>query len=100
MRLNNHQQNLLWSASSKNVENRSLSPLALARKIDAVVAKLHAENPSAFLTSVQEDENGDIYFKGIDGLLKAREFYNEPASVRRDSYKSYIKPMKSPHDYA
>ena len=100
MRLNKHQQNLLWSASSKNVENRSLSPLALARKIDAVVAKLHAENPSAFITSVQDGENGEIYFKGIDGLLKAREFYNEPLSVRRDSYKSYVKPLPSRYDNA
>lgn len=100
MRLNKHQQNLLWSASSKNVENRNLSPLALARKVDAVVAKLHAENPTAFVTSVQEDENGDIYFKGIDGLLKTREFYNEPISVRRDSYKSYVKPLKSYYDNA
>ena len=100
MRLNKHQQNLLWSASSKNVENRNLSPLALARKVDAVVAKLHAENPTAFVTSVQEDENGDIYFKGIDGLLKTREFYNEPISVRRDLYKSYVKPLKSYYDNA
>jgi hypothetical protein len=100
MRLNKHQQNLLWSASSKNVENRSLSPLALARKIDAVVAKLHAENPSAFITSVQDGENGEIYFKGIDGLLKAREFYNEPLSVRRDTYKSYVKPLPSRYDNA
>jgi|APGre2960657404_1045060.scaffolds.fasta_scaffold198432_2 hypothetical protein len=100
MRLNKHQQNLLWSASSKNVENRSLSPLALARKIDAVVAKLHAENPSAFITSVQDGENGEIYFKGIDGLLKAREFYNEPLSVRRDAYKSYVKPLPSRYDNA
>lgn len=100
MRLNKHQQNLLWSASSKNVENRSLSPLALARKIDAVVAKLHAENPSAFITSVQDGENGEIYFKGIDGLLKVREFYNEPLSVRRDTYKSYVKPLPSRYDNA
>ena len=100
MRLNKHQQNLLWSASSKNVENRSLSPLALARKVDAVVAKLHAENPSAFITSVQDGENGEIYFKGIDGLLKAREFYNEPLSVRRDTYKSYVKPLPSRYDNA
>jgi hypothetical protein len=94
MRLNKHQQNLLWSASSKNIANKNLSPLAIARKIDAVVAKLHQDNPTAFLTSVQEDLNGDIYFKGIDGLLKDREFYDEPASVNYALYRSYVRPHR------
>jgi len=100
MRLNDYQRELLFRASSKNIENKNLSPLALSRKIDAVVAQLHKDNPNAFVTSVQEDENGDVYFKGIDGLLKTREFYNEPVSVRRDSYKSYVKPLKSYYDNA
>jgi len=94
MRLNKHQQNLLWSASSKNVANKNLSPLAIARKIDEVVAKLHQANPTAFVTSVQEDTNGDIYFKGIDGLLKEREFFDEPLSINYALYKSYLNPHK------
>lgn len=94
MRLNDYQRQLLWNASSKNIANRNLSPLALSRKIDAVVAKLHVDNPTAFITSVHEDINGETIFKGIPALLKDRMFYHEPLSVRRDAYKSFIKKLK------
>jgi hypothetical protein len=94
MRLNDHQRQLLFRASSKNIENKNLSPLALARKIDAVVAKLHQDNPTAFITTVQEDLNGDTYFKGIDKLLKDREFYDEPVSINYALYRSYVRPHK------
>lgn len=95
MRLTSQQRNLLWSASSKNVENRNLSPLAIARKIDAVVAQLHKENPMAFLTTVHEDVSGETLFKGIDTLLKDREFYDQPTHLNMNSYKSFVKPLKS-----
>jgi len=94
MRLNDYQRELLFRASSKNIENKNLSPLALSRKIDAVVAQLHKDNPNAFVTSVQEDMNGEVYFKGVDALLRDRHFYNEPASINRFAYKSYVKPHK------
>lgn len=100
MRLTSQQRNLLWSASSKNVENKNLSPLAIARKIDAVVAQLHRENGLAFLTTVHEDANGETYFKGIEGLLKEREFYNQPTHLNMNSYKSFVKPHKNFYDYA
>lgn len=94
MRLNDYQRQLLWNASSKNVANRNLSPLAISRKIDEVVAKLHEENPTAFITTAHEGLDGEIYFKGIDGILRDRMFYDEPLSIRRDAYKSFIKKMK------
>ena len=94
MRLNSYHRQLLWNASSKNVANKNLSPLALARKIDEVVVKLHMENPTAFITTVHEDVSGETVFKGIPALLKDRMFYDEPLSVRRDSYKSFVKKAK------
>lgn len=94
MRLNSHQQQLLWNASSKNVANKNLSPLAISRKIDEALVKLHAENPTAFITTVHEDVNGETIFKGIPALLRDRMFYDEPLSIRRDAYKSFIKKMK------
>lgn len=95
MRLNNYHRQLLWEASSKNVENKNLSPLAIARKIDAVLIKLHQESPTSFVTVVQEDEMGEIVFKGIPPLLKERIFYDEPISVRRDSYKMFMKKHRN-----
>lgn len=93
MRLNDFQRQLLWSASSKNVENKNLSPLALSRKIDEVVVKLHKDNPTAFVTSVGEDMNGEVIFRGINALLKDRMFYHEPLSVNRNLYKSFVKKL-------
>ena len=95
MRLNSYHRQLLWEASSKNVENKNLSPLAISRKIDAVLIKLHKETPTSFITVVQEDEMGEIVFKGIPPLLKERIFYDEPISVRRDSYKMFMKKQRN-----
>lgn len=95
MRLNNYHRQLLWEASSKNVENKNLSPLAISRKIDAVLVKLHQDSPTSFITTVQEDITGEPIFKGIPALLKERIFFNEPISVRRDSYKMFMKKHRN-----
>lgn len=95
MKLNSYHRQLLWEASSQNVENKNLSPLAISRKIDAVLVKLHQETPTAFVTTVHEDISGEIVFKGILPLLKERIFYNEPISVRRDSYKMFMKKYRN-----
>lgn len=98
MLLNNSQkERLMKVASNRSMAERAELSLtesnALADKIDEVLADLHRETPSAFVTQCTYTD-GKPEFTNISRMTKQRVFYDEPAKLHPSDYKMAIKPYK------
>jgi hypothetical protein len=63
-------------------------------KINRVLAQLHAENPSAFVDTAVQQQDGTVVFTDINHRMGQREFYNEPKTIRPDHYRGFVEPYK------
>lgn len=99
MLLNKDQQARLRAASSNLFKENRKKLTAITEKqtmdrINKVLAQLHAENPSAFVDTAVQQEDGVVVFTDINVRMGQREFYNEPKTIRPDHYKGFVEPYK------
>jgi hypothetical protein len=81
----------LIEASSRGRKDGTLKETV--KRIDEVLFELHAREPMSFITTAHKNEEGEVFYNDINGLLDERNFYDYPITAQR--LNSFIKPKKN-----